>query len=89
MSTAARPPKSNLYSFVEENLDWLTIETVDRKYWNDITGMEYIDQLAFKGDKDSIKVSVEGNYFAACCFAAVSSANEMSLVMVMIDSYVL
>ena len=72
MSTAANP-KSKLYSIIEENMPDLVLSVIDRKYWAETTGHEYIQQLAFKEDAEAIKVSIDGNYFAACCFAAVGA----------------
>ena len=72
MTTAAQP-KSKLYSFIEGNLPHMHINPIDRKYWAEMTGMEYIQQLAFKQDLQALKVAVEGNYYAICCFAAVGS----------------
>jgi DNA mismatch repair protein MSH4 len=45
---------------------------IDRRYFAETTGLEYIQQLAFLEDLDALKKSLEGNYFAACCAAAVS-----------------
>jgi DNA mismatch repair protein MSH4 len=70
MKTATES-RSKLFSIVEENLPHLTITTIDRRYWAEKTGHEYVDQLALKDDLESIKLSLEGNYFAACCLAAV------------------
>jgi len=70
MSTAAQP-KSKLFSFVETNRPDLPIVVVDRKYWSETAGIEYIQQLAFKEEIEAIKVSVGGNFYATCCFAAV------------------
>lgn len=70
MSTAAQP-KSKLYSTVEANLPNTRIVVIDRKYWSETTGFDYIQQLAFKQDVEAIKVSVEGNFYATCCMAAV------------------
>ena len=72
MTTAAQP-KSKLYSFIEGNLPYIRINPIDRKYWTETTGMEYIQQLAFKQDLEALKVAVEGNYYAICCVAAVGS----------------
>lgn len=72
MSTAANP-KSKLYSIVETNVPQCPITVMDRRYWSETTGVEYIQQLAFKQDVEAIKVSIGGNYFATCCIAAVSS----------------
>lgn len=70
MNTAANP-KSRLLSLVEMNVN-ARVTYVERKFWAEIAGMEYIEQLAFKQDVEAIKLSVEGNYYATCCFAAVS-----------------
>ena len=72
MITAAQP-KSKLYSVIEGNLPHIRINPIDRKYWAETTGIDYIQQLAFKQDLEALKVAVEGNYYAICCFAAVGS----------------
>ena len=72
MITAAQP-KSKLYSVIEGNLPQICINPIDRKYWAETTGMEYIQQLAFKQDLEALKVAVDGNYYSICCFAAVGS----------------
>ncbi|OJD16553.1 hypothetical protein AJ78_03290 [Emergomyces pasteurianus Ep9510] len=66
----AREPRSKLYSIVEENLPQLTLTSIDRRLWAERTGHEYVEQFAFREDLESIKMSLEGNYFATCCFAA-------------------
>ena len=70
MSTALRP-KSKLCAIVEESLPGTDIIGLDRKYWAETTGIDYIEQLAFAEDVEPIKVSLGGNYFATCCVAAV------------------
>ena len=67
----AKEPQSKLYSIVEENLPDLRITTIDRRYWSEKTGHEYVQQLAFQDEIESINVFLGGNYFAACCLAAV------------------
>ncbi|EDN06749.1 hypothetical protein HCAG_03279 [Histoplasma mississippiense (nom. inval.)] len=66
----AKEPRSKLYSIVEENLPQLTVTSVDRRLWAESAGHEYVEQLAFREDLESIKISLEGNYFATCCLAA-------------------
>jgi DNA mismatch repair protein MSH4 len=72
MKTAA---DSKLLSIIQENLEVGKYETVmtdvDRRYWSDSTGHEYVQRLAFPDDLASLKVTIGSNYFAACCFAAV------------------
>lgn len=75
MTTAAQP-KSNLFSIVEVNLPQLRITVIDRKYWAETAGIDYIQQLAFKQDVEAIKVSVGGNFYATCCIAAVCFLNQ-------------
>lgn len=70
-STAIQPTKSKLYSIVEVNIGSLVITPLDRKYWSENQGAEYIQHLAFKEDVEAIKVAIGGNYFATCCFSAV------------------
>lgn len=69
MNTATQP-KSKLYSAVEAQLD-IPIRVVDRKYWSESSGFEYIQQLAFKQDIEALKISLSGNFYATCCLAAV------------------
>ena len=70
MTTAAQP-ESKLYSIVKSNLPHIRVTVIDRKYWAETTGMDYMQQLALTQDLEALKVSVEGNYYAICCFAAV------------------
>jgi DNA mismatch repair protein MSH4 len=70
-STALFPTKSKLFSIVEDNIIGPTIVSLDRKYWNETSGIDYVQNLAFGEDVEAIKVSLGGNYFATCCFAAV------------------
>ncbi|KAL6716183.1 MutS protein msh4 [Lecanora helva] len=79
MTTAAQP-ESKLYSIVKANLRHIRSSVIDRKYWAETTGMDYIQQLALKQDIEALKVSVEGNYYAVCCFAAVVKYIEQNLL---------
>jgi DNA mismatch repair protein MSH4 len=38
-------------------------------------GLDYIQQLAFAEDVEALKTAVSGNYYAVCCFAAVSAVS--------------
>ena len=71
MNTAVQP-KSRLYSAVEAQLD-LPLRAVDRKYWSESSGLEYVQQLAFKRDIEALKLLLSGNFYATCCLAAVRS----------------
>ncbi|CZT09929.1 related to MSH4-meiosis-specific protein [Rhynchosporium graminicola] len=71
VSTSGPPnTKSKMYSVMEENIVGSQIVTVDRKYWSEAAGLDYIEDLAFAEDVGAIKVAIGGNYFATCCFAA-------------------
>ena len=73
----ASSPKSKLFSIIEENLEDIgsKIALLDRRYWADSTYYEYIHTLAFNEDLEAIKISVQGNYYAICCIAAVSGVS--------------
>ncbi|PVH97768.1 hypothetical protein DM02DRAFT_673841 [Periconia macrospinosa] len=72
MSTAASP-KSKLFSIIEESLIELgsKLTLLDRRYWSESSGMDYIHDLAFADDVEAIKLSVTGAYYAVCCIAAI------------------
>lgn len=73
VSTACPPnPKSSLYATIEEELLGVPIVALDRKYWSETSGLEYIQALAFKEDVEAIKVAIEGNFYATCSFSAVN-----------------
>lgn len=71
--STAGDPKSKLFAIIEENLRDLdsNIIMLDRRYWAENTGLEYIQQLGFVEDLEAIKIAISGNYFAVCCLAAV------------------
>jgi DNA mismatch repair protein MSH4 len=72
-STQGPPnPKSKMYCLVEEQVIGARIVSLDRKYWSEMAGLDFIQQLAFVEDVEAIKVAIDGNYFATCCLAAVS-----------------
>ena len=77
VSTAGPPnPKSKMYQIVEENIIGARMVPVDRRYWSETSGLEFISQLAFAEDVEAIKVAIGGNYFATCCFAAVGPSHS-------------
>ncbi|THX49502.1 hypothetical protein D6D06_08528 [Aureobasidium pullulans] len=80
VDTAAQP-KSKLFSIIEENLDVLNsnLTLLNRRYWAETTGIEFIEQYAFVEDIESIKMSVNGNYFSVCCFAATLKFIELAM----------
>jgi DNA mismatch repair protein MSH4 len=80
MNTATNPP-SKLFAIVEDNIQESKLIPIDRKYWAENTGLEYVHQLAFKADLESLKVTLGGNYFATCCFAAVGQSYISSVLL--------
>lgn len=66
---------SKLISIVRENLDLdsqkIKMTDIDRRYWSEKLGHDYIEQLALPDDLEALKLSLSGNYFAVCSFAAV------------------
>ncbi|RYO83947.1 hypothetical protein DL766_000988 [Monosporascus sp. MC13-8B] len=63
-------PKSNLLAIIEEELAGTPIEPLDRKYWSENSGLEFIQTLAFREDLKAITVAIQGNFYATCSFAA-------------------
>ena len=70
-SAAVNPIKSKLCSIIEANLSHIPITPFDRKHYGETSGVEFIQNLAFKEDVETTKVSIGGSFFATCCFAAV------------------
>lgn len=71
--STASSPKSKLFSIIEENLEVIEgkLTLLDRRYWAESTGFEYIQSLAFAEDVEAINIAVSGKYYAVCCVAAV------------------
>lgn len=79
--SSASDPKSKLFSIIENSLEDLDseIRLLDRRYWAETVGLDYIQQLAFSEDVEALKTAVSGNYYAVCCFAAVSTGSLPSI----------
>ena len=79
--SSAANPRSKLFSIIEDQLDEIgsNLTMLDRRYWAETTGLEYIQQLAFADDVEFIKTAVSGNYYAVCCFAAVLKFIELGM----------
>lgn len=72
VSTACPPnQKSSLCATIEEELPGVPIVALDRRYWSETAGLEFIQALAFREDVEAIKVAIEGNFYATCSFSAV------------------
>lgn len=86
VSTSGPPnPKSKMYQVIEENILGARIITVDRKYWSETSGLDYIQKLAFMEDVEAIKVAIGGNYFATCCFSAVGRSLMINLDLLLVN----
>ncbi|POS75070.1 MutS domain V [Diaporthe helianthi] len=78
VSTACPPnPKSNLCATIEEELPGVPIVALDRRYWSEAAGLEFIQALAFREDVEAIKVAIEGNFYATCSFSAAMKYLEL------------
>lgn len=87
VSTACPPnQKSKMFQVIEGNILGAKIISVDRKYWSEASGLEYVSQLAFMEDVEATKVAIGGNYFATCCFCAVGRLCIPILLPYMSDS---
>ncbi|KAL4929214.1 MutS family protein MSH4 [Aspergillus undulatus] len=71
--------ESKLCQSIQANIPDTTFTFLDRRYWAEKAGHEYVERLGFAEDVDSIKVILGGNYFAACCFTAVLKYVELEL----------
>ncbi|KFY04491.1 hypothetical protein O988_00757 [Pseudogymnoascus sp. VKM F-3808] len=80
VSTSGPPnPKSKMYSLIEEEVIGSRIVCIDRRYWSEPAGMDFIQHLAFPEDIEAIKVAIGGNFYATCCLAASLRYMEHSL----------
>ncbi|KAJ5790906.1 uncharacterized protein N7518_007917 [Penicillium psychrosexuale] len=71
--------ESKLRHIIEENLPDPILTFLDRRWWSEKTGHEYVERLACPQEVGSLKLTLGGNYFAACCFAAVLKYVEVEL----------
>jgi DNA mismatch repair protein MSH4 len=66
---------SKLYGFIEENVAQVSsVKEIDRRYFSETAGSDYIEHLAFMEDVEVLKLSMKGYFFALCCFSAVRNA---------------
>ncbi|KAF2715997.1 hypothetical protein K431DRAFT_326350 [Polychaeton citri CBS 116435] len=80
VATAANP-KSKLFAIVEDHLEDIgaNLTLIDRRYFTERTGYEYIHDLAFTEDVQSINTAVSGSFYAVSCFAAILKYIELDL----------
>lgn len=73
VSTSFPPnPLSTLNSMLAQTYQHIDRVPLDRKYWSEQHGLEYLQTLAFRDEVEAIKVAIEGNFYATCAFSAVS-----------------
>jgi DNA mismatch repair protein MSH4 len=73
VSTTFPPnPGSTLYNMINETFPVTPLQPLDRKYWSEQTGLDYLHTLAFRHDVEAVKVAIEGNFYATCALSAVS-----------------
>jgi DNA mismatch repair protein MSH4 len=72
MSTSS-DQQSTLYSIVNENISDVRLSLFDRRHWSEKACCDYVEMLAFPDEVESIKVSLEGKFYASTCLAAVRS----------------
>lgn len=65
--------KSGLLCSVEETQPGIPVKLLDRKYWSETAGLDFIRTLAFYDDLDSIQVALDGKFYATSSFSAVST----------------
>jgi len=72
VSTASDPP-TKLFSIIDDELAELgsCITLLDRKYYAEDKGWNYIETLAFVEDVEAMKVALSGHFYAVCSLAAV------------------
>ncbi|RPA93986.1 hypothetical protein L873DRAFT_1837804 [Choiromyces venosus 120613-1] len=75
---AVAPPKSTLLSIIEDYVPGAMITEVPRRYFNEQSGHDYIQQLAFPGEVAGIKVAVSGKFYAISAAAAALKHIEVS-----------
>jgi len=80
VSTAAEPP-SKLFSIIQDSLEDLqsAITLLDRRYYAEAKGWDYIRDLAFTEDVEAMKVALSGNFYAVCSLAAVMASQTLQI----------
>lgn len=68
--------QSQLCGIIQENLPDMILTYVDRRYWSDKLGYDYVDRLAFPDELVATRALLDGHYFAMCSLAAVSPVTQ-------------
>ncbi|KAF1815823.1 hypothetical protein P152DRAFT_464551 [Eremomyces bilateralis CBS 781.70] len=69
---SAANPASKLFQIIENHLPVIAskLVLVDRRYWSEQSGMDYIKSLCFPEDVDSLIMATNGSFYAVCCVSA-------------------
>ncbi|GKZ29735.1 mutS protein msh4 [Aspergillus brasiliensis] len=76
---ASSVKESKLSHIIQENFRNTSFTFLDRRFWSERAGHDYVERLAFSGDVEPIKIILGGIYYAACCFAAVLKFVDLEL----------
>lgn len=79
-ATAVTPQKSTMVSIIEHYVPDARLTQVARKYYNEQTGQDYIQQLAFAEDLAGIKVEISAKFYALSAAAAALKHVELNYV---------
>ena len=81
--TSACPPhpRSNLYSLIEDHLPNATIVPFERKFWSESDGLEIINTLAVRDDAETVKVAIQGNFYATCADSGTGAHDGTQLLL--------
>ncbi|KAJ2893500.1 hypothetical protein MKZ38_008521 [Zalerion maritima] len=71
--------KSTLYGIIQSELSETAVISLNRKYYSERTGREYMNQLALKSDLKALNVSTEGKFYSIASFAALMRYLELEL----------
>ena len=63
--------KSALLAVIEADIPDVPIFALDRRYWSESAGLDFIETLAFREDISSIKFALRGKFYATSAFSAV------------------
>ncbi len=63
--------RSSLFGSLKTNFPGIPIEPLDRRYWSEGDGLDFVQALAFKEHVEAIKFAIIGKFYATSAFSAV------------------
>jgi DNA mismatch repair protein MSH4 len=75
---------SNLHDCIQQQLPECRVQAIERRYFAEDSGTEYLKNLAFADDLEAIVASLKACYFPTCCFGAVSLFGLIEPTLIMI-----